>query len=267
MSSLDHFLRNPEYGSGAYRRTVRLAHTQGRVLATINDTHHAMWLMLTYEDGLIVGVEAKIERGPSASCAGAPGALASLIGASLDMHSHEITQRLPPTANCTHLGDLVRLALRAARSMQPDLKYEIVVPDLIDDGVWISIKCNDRPIHRWFVRDNVIVYPEKLAGRPIMRGFYAWAREQFTDDDLDAAVMLQRGTWVARGRAYVVDVDRTPLNLASGMRDACFSYSGERWKVATNNVGYVRDFTAGVFEHPLPSAIENVFEGALNGSR
>ena len=253
--TLNHYQRDPAYGSGVYRRLIKFIPGDGLVVATVNDTHHSLWLTLDHHAGRIVDVEGRLERYPATSCGGAGEGLRALIGTSLEPTAQDISSRLPVTANCTHLGDLVQWAISAARRQAPPSSYLISVPDSLGGPVWISISMNGEVVHRWLVKDHAIVAPEPLAGKPLLRGFFAWARSVFDEADLEAAVMLQRGAWVARGRPFVVDQKIHPLSDAAGMHGVCFSYSGANWAQATNMLGYVRDFTSGVVEHPLPARI------------
>lgn len=265
--SLGHFPLAPNFGAGVYRRLVRLRSTPSSVLATVDDTHHAMWLLLRHDGLHVLAVDAGIERGPATTCGGAPAALSRIVGAALDASEKDVTALLPPIANCTHLGDLLRWSMARAREGKVgSTEFRISVPDAKDDGVWLEISRDDATIHRWYVRDLMIVLPVHLAGRPLLRGFFGWARETFDEADLEAAVMLQRGAWVARGRRYVVDASPLPLQLAEDMKDACHSYSGDSWTVATNHVGYVRDFTSGVVEQGAPGWVQSVLREDEDGT-
>lgn len=254
--SLVHFDPNPDYGSGVYRRLVRIAVTDRTTTASIDDTHHAMWVLLRHRNGVVTEVDAAIERGPATSCGGAPAALGAIKGMSIRATASEITARLVATDNCTHLGDLIRWAMR--NTGRTSTEYRINVPDDGAEPVWIEIRRDDRVVHRWLVNGDTIVGPAPFAGRPLLRGFHAWASALFDADDLEAALMLQRGAWVARGRRYLVDRTRTPLRAAVGMEGACYSYSGQHWATATNNLGYVRDFTDRIIEHPLPPRAKQI---------
>lgn len=253
--SLAHFDLDPRYGGGTYRRRVTLRGRPNAIVATVLDTHHSMWLLLNHKGGAVASVEAAIERGPATTCGDAGAELASVIGTRLDASPAELSAKLPPAGQCTHLADLLRWALRAAhRGPRPDV-YEITVPDQGCGPVWIQIERNGAIVHRWLVDGETIVAPAELAGRPLLRGFRAWARAQFNEDDLEAAIMLQRGAWVARGRRYVVDRAIVPLRAARAMQNACFSYSGANWTTATNNLGYVRDFSGGLPPTTMPGRV------------
>lgn len=254
--SLSHFAPNPDYGSGIYRRLVRIVVRPQATLASIDDTHHAMWVLLHHRGGLVTGVDGAIERGPATSCGQAAAGLAAVEGMAVRATNSEITARLSPSENCTHLGDLLRWAFRHCE--RETVEYRIAVPDEGAEPIWMEVMRGERIVHRWLVSGETILAPETVAGRPLLRGFHRWASEIFDADDLEAALMLQRGAWVARGRRYLVDHEIVPLRDAAGMESACFSYSGHNWATATNNLHYVRDFTRGVVEHPLPPRVRKI---------
>ncbi|MEE4454827.1 DUF2889 domain-containing protein [Novosphingobium resinovorum] len=254
--SLEHLPINPAYGLGCYRRLLRFYRRRGALLATLDDTHHAMWLLLRHDTMQVLGVEASFDRHPTTACMGAIAGLHALTGLPLDASPAVIIGRLARDANCTHLGDLATWAIRATRDAEPLTEYAILVEDGRPDPCRMEIQRNGIPIHSWLIRGFEVVGPEELAGMPLMRGFMAEARKHFRDDELEAAIMLQRGIFVARGRRHIVDqIPAVPLHAAKGMAGACYSYSNDRLATATNTLGYVRDFTNGIRLQTLPSHI------------
>jgi len=258
--SLGHFPLNPEYGSGCYRRLVTISRDERSVLATVDDTHHAMWVLVEHDGKAVTAVRSGIERGPATTCRGSSAGLEALVGHPFDQRP--TARLLPTTANCTHLADLAAWALAGASHPSTAREFEITVPDELDEPVWVTISRDGQLVHKWLIKDHKILAPDMLEGRQLMRGFTAWARDKFKDDALEAALMLQRGVFVARGRTRVVDLPPAiPLRAAAGMANACYSYSGDRLETATSIVGYVRDFTSGVVRTPPPREIIARFEG------
>lgn len=261
--SLDRFPVSPDYGTGCFRRLVRTIRVPGKVLTTLDDTHHSMWLLMHLADDRVSDVEACVARGPATSCNTAPLPLERLRGLSVHEGMGALRERLPPALNCTHLMDLAHWAFQVAPGQSP-FKREVLieVPDEADNPVWITVERDGETVHRWLVRDHQVIEPSHLAGQPLMKGFLAWARENFSGEDLDLAIMLQRGVFVARGRRHLVDLSPPlPLNAAPGMRNACHSYSDPHFETATGIVGYVRDFTDGVIAAPLPHHVTDSFKG------
>lgn len=251
---------NPSYGLGAYRRRLRFVVQASGTLGILDDTHHAMWLTIAHEDGIIKHVQAGFDRHPATPCKGAIGSLSALHGLRTDTAGADVARALPVGQSCTHLGDLARWALMAAKAPVPGYtQYDIVVPDTADAPAWIEIKRGCDVLHRWLVRDQHIV-GAPFTGRPLMRGFIAWAREAFSGDALETALMLQRGVFVARARAYLVDrKPPIPLRAAQGMQGACFSYSGDNWRTGSSMTDYVRDFSDQLTPLTLPPAVADAF--------
>jgi hypothetical protein len=249
--TLAHFPRNPDYGSGTYRRRLRFASDATGLAAQVDDTHHSYWLSLDHDGTRITAVDAGFIRAPTSACDSATAGLSALVGLPLTGTARETLDRLPIQSNCTHLADLAcwSLAQKGCSAV-----WDINIPDQIDTPVWIEIARNGAAVHRWRIEDHRIVAPQALADRPMMQGFMAWARTAFDGDVLLAATMLQRGIFVARGRRHIVDQGApVPLMSADGMAGRCWSYSGKRLDHATGALGYVRDFTAGVtLETPPP---------------
>lgn len=259
--TLLHFDLNDQFGSGIYRRRVRIAVGERSAAAALDDTHHAMWLLLHHDGTRLTDVSAAIERGPTTSCGGAPAGLKAIVGVGLAAPPGELASRLPVTANCTHLGDLLRWTVSSMADGLAATTYDIVVPDQAGPPVWIEICRDGLSVHRWLVDRETIIEPFDFARRPLMRGFLGWASTSFSGEELRAAIMLQRGAWVARGRRYIVDRRIIPLRAADGMEGACHSYSGASWATAVNKLGYVRDFSDRVVEHPLSGPVRQQLGG------
>lgn len=261
--TLARFPLNPDYGSGCYRRLLRFYALPGAVLGTIDDSHHAMWVLLRHDGKRIETVEADIGRGPATSCRGSANGLQQLIGLPIQAESHSAIALLDRVQNCTHLSDLAAWSLRVAQQEPAGsrVEYRIRVDD--DDGApfRIEIARNGMTVHDWLVSGNSVIAPAPLTGLPLMRGFMTSARAHFRGERLEAAIMLQRGIWVARGRRHIVDAAPVPLTVYEDMEDACYSYAGEQWRTATSHVGYVQDVTDAIQPHPLPPHISRLLSG------
>lgn len=258
--ALHHLQPNPGYGTGTFRRRIAFVARSTRVLATLDDTHHAMWIALDHNGREVTALTGGFTRQPATPCNQAVAGLQALVGMSLDATAIDLRLSLPFASNCTHLADLSRSAMRARHRRMGATRYDIVIPDACDEPEWIEISRDAVSVHRWRVATSTIVAPEALRGKPLLGGFTRWAREAFSSDDLDAAMMLQRGVFVARALPYKVDPSPPiPLRNYGGMEGACFSYSGENWRSATGMEGFVRDFTDRVIPQKLPAHIAAAF--------
>lgn len=251
---------NPDFGTGVYRRRLRFTVVDKSCLATLDDTHHAMWLKLDHEAGIITSVSAGFARRPTTVCEGSIDGLVALAGLPISATSTEFAERMLARSNCTHLGDLARWASSAALRGK-SAEYLITIPDQAEAPSWIEISRDGQTLHRWLIEGFTILAPERVAGGPLMRGFVPWARETFPAEEFESALMLQRGVFVARARPYVVDQPPAiPLSAAKGMEGACFSYTGDNLKNGTSVIGYVRDFSTHLEPQTLPASIAAEFE-------
>lgn len=257
--TLAHFPQNPDYGLGTYRRCLRFAADPAGVVAQVDDTHHSYWLALDHDGARITAVDAGFMRAPTTACTGAIAGLAALIGLPVTISASEALAHLPAPSNCTHLVDL---ACWSQAQIGCSALWEVAIPDQVDAPVWIEIARDGIVMHRWQIANHRIVAPPALAGRPLMKGFMAWARTAFDGEALLAATMLQRGLFVARGREYIVDQgDPMSLARADGMAGMCWSYAGSRLENAMGSLGYVRDFTRGIAPETPPSPIAARLQG------
>jgi Protein of unknown function (DUF2889) len=235
---------NPDYGSGIYRRRIRLENRPQQVVAELEDTTHAFRLTLAHDDGCVTDIVAEPIRYPFDSCPGAVALLQPLIGCSLDTDSSSLRRLLEPGHNCTHLYDLALLAL--AHSARPSRLriYDICVPDELENGTAIKLVCDGITVHEWQVRSHQVVAPATLAGNPLKQGFYRWASDEFSGESLESALVLQRGYFVAQSRRY--DYMRSggrPAQDDNMPEGACYTYNAGVVEQAIHTDGMARDFT------------------------
>lgn len=260
IPELAHFPVNALYGSGAFRRRLRFDTPPGAMVAQVDDSFHSYWLLIEHDGDAITAIDAGFLRAPTNMCIGAISGLAALRGTRLSASQRDLMKLLPQPSNCTHLTDL---ALWTMAQVDADATWDILIPDARAGAAWITIRRNDRLIHRWRIAGFEVTGPQPYGGRPLMRGFMKWAREAFSGDALLAATMLQRGVFVARGRQHIVDrAPSQPLSSASGMEGMCWSYSAERWNHGHGTLNYVQDFSDAVRPEALPDHIKERLEEA-----
>jgi hypothetical protein len=247
--SLSHYPINPLYGHGTYRRRIRLSSDGERVTAILNDDYHAMGCCLIHDGTAVLSVESELLRGPKTTCAGASAALGELVGTKLNVSRREFYRYGRPGRNCTHLLDLALLCLGHAQRGQGDRIIDVAIHDELAGVTHMVAQVDGRLIHDWLVVDERIQEPIKFAGQRLFSGFAAWAESVFAADDLDAARMLQKGVFVARGRRYILDgTPGNPTEAASDRRGDCYSFSEPRLSIAQDNLDYSRDFTQRIKE-------------------
>jgi hypothetical protein len=235
---------NPQFGSGALRRRIRLIAESGVVRAGVEDAYHSFRLTLSHDEKRVTRIQTEAIRFPLDTCPLASEPLQRFIGMPLDTPWRDLVAQENPRAHCTHLYDLAFLAmthaLRGGRRT-----YDVTVPDENPGPVWSTVSRDGVELLRWKTQAGVILEPLRFAGRPLLKGFSRWAAESLAGDELEAAVVLHKGYFVSRARRF---------NIAGGagqrvarlevMRGACFSYSEPRMSVAIRMAGHVLDTSA-----------------------
>ena len=223
------FPTNPAYGHGLCRRLVRIDVADGVTCAHLSDTFHEMRCRIRHDGQSVLAVEGTSIRVPTTACSGAVTVLQELVGTPLTASGQHFYGGGRARHHCTHLYDLAVLAIRHAIGPAGTTRYDAQVPDEMDAPVMISITRDGVAVHRWTVRQGVILDPPALAGRTLEKGFAAWAVDAFVDDDLDSATMLARTWLIAIGRRFLIDgAAGERIDTNTEMIGRCFAYQPER---------------------------------------
>lgn len=234
-----------DYGSGIYRRRIRLAGAPGVVRGEMEDNLHGMRCTIFHEGGQITDVQSESLRVPFDTCGGASQPLRALIGAAMTLDERELGHRAGVRRNCTHLLDLALLAIAQARRGESERQYDVAVTDETESTPSLaSVRLNGVLVHEWQIREAVFVEPAQWAGQLVLQGFAKWAGASFEGDELEAARVLQKGYFVACARRYnVAALDGLPAIEETTMLGSCHSYSAGVVEQARRNHHTVRDFT------------------------
>lgn len=237
-------ITNPDYGTGVYRRRIRLVPGEGTMLAELEDNNHGFRVCIEHDGQRITRVTGDALRTPLSTCPGALARLQRLVGAEIHSDATQLSRRADPTSNCTHWLDLCILAINHIPRGAAVRQYDVAVTDERDGVSELSVHCNGRVVHRWYASGLALAGPEPLAGHTLFRGFSSWARDCFSGDALEAALVLQRGNFVAQARRFA-DVPGTANEPVASHRNGnvCYSYSPEIVKQAIYRSSSVRDFT------------------------
>ena len=246
MTLPDH-TRNPRYGSGLYRRRIRLTRQTHAVLGELEDDCHGFKVTLQHDGRVVTAVSGEALRVPLTSCPGALTPLQALVGIALDEPPLSIAAQVKPRNNCTHWYDLSLLALAHAGQREPVRVYDVEVVDQPPDGsaARAEVFLNGESILRWQLNGTAVVEPQEFAGRPVMKGFAAWATEAFDGVQREAAFVLSKGVFVAFSRIFdMSDIGGQPALDHTNMLGACYSYSPGVVDTALRQHDTVRDFSA-----------------------
>jgi hypothetical protein len=240
-------LVNPRYGAGLFRRRIRLTRTGRQVDAELEDDCHGFKLRLEHDGARVTAVAGEALRVPLNTCAGALKPLQALVGVALDAPVASIVAGVNPRSNCTHLYDLSLLALAHVSQGDTVRVYDVEVVDQAEEGcpARAEVFLNGVSLHRWQLARMTIVEPQYYAGRPVLRGFSAWANEAFAGPELEAAMVLSRGIFVACSRMFdMSEIGGQPALNHTNMLGACYSYAEGVVEHAIRNHDTVRDFSA-----------------------
>jgi hypothetical protein len=237
---------NPNYGSGVFRRRLHWRALPGRVEAALEDSNHGFRLCLRHDGSHIVAVEAEPVRYPFMTCPEAVRSVQHIVGLELGAVAAQ-RDSLPQPGNCTHLIDMALLAAAHAGDAGSPITerfYDIAVTDECDGVTQARIECGGQKVHDWTIRAHTIEQPAELAGKPAMRGFYAWAAQAFSGMPLEAAQALQRGYFVAQARRWSYEpIEQNPASTDGMPVGACYSYNTGAVERARRIKGSVRDYS------------------------
>jgi len=239
---------NPAYGSGIFRRRIRLW-KEGRLLrGALEDCNHGFTVAITHDGKKITAVAGGPERIPFNTCSGAIKPLQRLVGCDLGLNAQALLTHAGPRANCTHWLDLAVLTIVHGSRAEPVREYDVEVADENPNGdpQIVRVLRNGVLIHEWLSKDGVIVSPGPMQGVTLFQGFSSRAAAAFTDaDELEAALVLQKGNFVGQARRFdLIKLVGQGASTEEMMRGACFTYSAERSEGAFRLPDSLRDFTS-----------------------
>lgn len=240
---------NPNYGTGTFRRRIRLENRPGEVLGALEDTNHGFRVIVRHDGQRVTAIEPEVMRVPFTSCPGAVERLKPLVGSAIGDSARDLTATAGATSNCTHLLDLTILAIRHAASGLPVRQWDVTVTDEPEDGDSIvSVDRDGQHVFEWHARHFYITQPAELAGKPLYLGFGRWASDYFEEAALEAAFIMQKGYFVAQARRFDLSAAAGEPALVSGqsMAGACYTYTPGIMEQGVRTADSARDFS----EHP-----------------
>jgi hypothetical protein len=235
---------NADYGSGMFRRRIRLVSTTATVDAYLEDDFHAFQLHLHHDGQVIQEVEAESIRIPAVACTEAPTILHGFVGRKLTADHGLFRSYDDPRLHCTHLHDLLWLACAHATRAIGMRQYDVTVPDLHRGRSEATVSIDGVAVHCWIVDMKSILAPSEHSGIPLQKGFSSWAAATFSGEALNAAFVLQMGIFVARARRLDVETARRAGNGGGPEIGAvCYTFQPQTRLRFVPTLGAVRDFS------------------------
>lgn len=246
MSTYNSYPDNPSYGSGCFRRRIRLRAEGQRVIAELEDHNHGFRIKLDHDNQLVTRIDAETLRIPFSTCPGAVVPLRELEGLPVTDDTDALLAQSNPSANCTHMYDLSLLAIAQAARGPGQRVYDMCISDEQgEDGGIAEIKVNGETLHRWRCRDWTILEPAELAGKVLFKGFTHWANATFSGEARRAAFALQKAYFVSSARRY--DLNAMAGEAANDSREfmygACYTYTSPQIEKALRVPDSVKDFS------------------------
>jgi len=237
---------NPSYGSGVFRRRIRLWREGMTLHGMLEDCNHGFTVAIAHDGKVITAVAGEPKRIPFNTCDGAIEPLQRLVGCDVGATALALMTHAGPRANCTHWLDLAVLTIVHGQRAEAVREYDIEVPDENAAGDQpLRVRRNGVLVHDWLCHNSVIVSPTPLKGVTLFQGFSSKAAAVFTDaDELEAALVLQKGNFVGQARRFdLIALVGQSASADDTMSGACFTYSSERSAQAFRLPDTLRDFT------------------------
>lgn len=245
QTDIKEFPPNPDYGSGCFRRRIRLTGSDNQVTAELEDNCHGFRAVLHHDGQRITALDPETLRIPYNTCAGATRPIQALVGIAVGSDPKSINESVNPFSNCTHLFDLCVLAIAHAARGPVTRIYDVVVDDEQGESAAAAIVYLDgKEILRFTTRQWELLGPPALKGKPLFRGFAAWANDYFQGDEREAAFVLQKGYFVSSARR--IDSPKIEGSRAGDhphIAGACHTYSEGVIEQAVRLANTVRDFS------------------------
>lgn len=238
----------------AAHRAIDLRAVEGGVVAWLEDDFHHFGIKLGHDGATVTSVEGIAARFPRDTCPGAVGILQELVGMPLSESATALGQYTDMRWHCTHLYDLLGLAIAHAAAGREHRRYHAVVPDRdipvhVDfdspiGGSTAPVLYRDgEEVMAWQVEGNHIVGPERYAGISMGRGFRQWT-EGLEVEEAEAAHVLRRATLIALGR--LIDMQALPDEGVPANSGVCHSFQPEVAKRSSRVIASTRDYS----DHP-----------------
>lgn len=218
---------NPEYGSGMYRRRVRLQNIdQHSVLAEMEDDQHGFRIVLHHDGKAVTAIHSESLRIPMTTCGGAGEVLEQLAGVPLSNSPRSLAAHSNPRSHCTHQFDLLGLAITHALRNAAVRQYDIAIHDGVDGLQRVVGEIDGVTVFDWQLRGHIIETAGVWHNVNVQKGFAQWAELHLPADQLELALVVQRGMLVSTTRRVLIEPMEGMGLLDDPMtKGVCYSYS------------------------------------------
>jgi len=237
--------KRQDYGSGVYRRSILLHAEGGRATGELEDDFHHFRAHIEHDGQCVTAVRGEALRVPWTTCPESARPLKQLEGLAVGCSLHAAATHAPPSAQCTHLFDAAWLAVAfAGLGRDGERRWDIAVPDRKSGRTTATLERDGELVLRWEVDRNDILDPPPFAGHRLVGGFGRWAQQTLDAELAEAALILQRGLFIAMGRRHDFDAMRSADEHVDTMGSACYTFGPDVVTRALRVHGSVRDYSA-----------------------
>lgn len=206
--NLDRYAPNPSYGSDIFVRSIAFRRlTPSRLEVLLEDPYHALAIAFDHDLERVTDVEARWERNPLTSCVGSEAMLRSMAGCPLTSDLQTLGLWTDARSNCTHMFDALRLGIVHVAADRPDLRYDVLIPDCVEDVQPMTLLINgDEQLRIAVTGGHMIVSPPDLAGAPLLSGLARWGAGRLDGRMFELLFYIQRAAFIAQGQK--IDIAR-----------------------------------------------------------
>ncbi len=233
------------------RRAIDLRSSGRSVVAWLEDDFHHFGIEMRHDGDKVLAVEGQAARFPRDTCPGAVGILQEVVGMPLHKRSTALGQYTNMRWHCTHMYDLLGLAIAHAACGRGHRRYEAMVPDREPlDSANADNRIGGRTapklyrdgalVMSWEVEGELISGPAPYAGVSMGRGFREWT-ETLEIDQAEAAHVLRRASLIALGR--LIDLQALPPEGVKASAGVCHSFQPEVVKHSSRMLATTRDYS------------------------
>ena len=232
------------YGTATYRRVLDVRVTADRAVGELIDDFHHFRATLDLDGRRIVRARGEAVRYPWQTCPGAAVPLRALEGMEVAPSLTAVTRRTASKLQCTHLFDAASFAVAGAARGPGGRRYEIAIPDRIDDCTDATLARDGEPVLAWTMRGSAVESPPPFAGRKLFGdGFAAWAEDTLDPDLAEATLLFQRALVISMGRAYDAEAAVDAADLPTIPMGACHTYQDGTVEHGLRVPGTVRNWS------------------------
>jgi hypothetical protein len=190
------------YGDGVFVRSLAIRRVSpGKISLAMEDPVHAFTIEFEHTDDVVKSVDVTWVRSPFSSCGGASNALTAMVGCKLEDNVFDVARYTEASHQCTHLHDMLCLAVTHAYERRPDYRYDLVVPDSVRGTQVATLSRDGQVLLHFEVEDyRRVIEPEACRGLDVRKGFMSWVRANVPGAQQEHYVMMQRGLFVARSQ-------------------------------------------------------------------